>query len=111
MEWNKQNKEKLYFGLAFLSFTVGVVLIFTGLLLPPAGVVDGNVLIAVGEFLSMAAALLGINEHFNSEFKHFKRELRHEIRTHKVVDDDYDGDYIDHVMQDTEDDSTGEESK
>lgn len=101
MDWTKETKEKLYVGLAFLSFLVGVVLIFTGLLLPPAGVVDGNVLIGCGEFLSLTAALLGINEHFNSEFKDFKREIRHEINTHRYSGpDNFDNDFI--GMQDTD---------
>lgn len=100
MNWTKETKEKLYTGLAFLSFMVGVVLVFTGLLLPPAGQIDGNVLVGVGEFLSLTAGLLGISEHFNSEFRNFKREIRHEIDTHNY-NHSVDSDFI--SMPDTED--------
>ena len=45
------------------SVIVGVVLTFLGLFLPPTGEIDNSVLVAVGQFLTMAAAGLGIKEY------------------------------------------------
>jgi hypothetical protein len=45
------------------AFLVGVVLTFLGLFLPPTGEIDNSVLVAVGQFLTMAAAGLGIKEY------------------------------------------------
>lgn len=45
------------------SFIVGVVLTFLGLLLPPMGIIDNSVLVAVGQFLTLAATGLGVKEY------------------------------------------------
>lgn len=56
-------KENAIVIVSVCSFAVGVVLTFTGLLLPERGDIAGNVLIAVGQFLTLAAAGLGLKEY------------------------------------------------
>ena len=55
-------------GLAAASSSAGTFLAgssstFLGLFLPPTGEIDNSVLVAVGQFLTMAAAGLGIKEY------------------------------------------------
>lgn len=42
-------------------FMVGIVLVLAGFLAPPLGVIDSSVLIALGEILTFAGALLGVS--------------------------------------------------
>ena len=49
--------------LAYSSFGVATILVFTGLIIPPQGVVDGSVLIAMGQFLIMCATLAGVGQY------------------------------------------------
>lgn len=56
-------KDSIIVGLSVASFLVGVVLTFLGLFLPPTGEIDNSVLVAVGQFLTMAATGLGIKEY------------------------------------------------
>lgn len=49
--------------LAWCSFAVATVLVFTGLMLPPKGIVDGSVLIAMAQFLVLCATFCGV-EHY-----------------------------------------------
>lgn len=44
----------------------GVVLLVMGFAAPPLGVIDPSVLIALGELLTFAGALLGIDYHYSS---------------------------------------------
>lgn len=45
------------------AFVVGTVVTFLGLFLPPTGVIDNSVLVAVGQFLTLCAAGLGVKEY------------------------------------------------
>jgi hypothetical protein len=56
-------KDNIIVAVSVASFLVGVVLTFLGLFLPPTGEIDNSVLVAVGQFLTMAAAGLGIKEY------------------------------------------------
>jgi hypothetical protein len=56
-------KDSIIVAVSVASFLVGVVLTFLGLFLPPTGEIDNSVLVAVGQFLTMAAAGLGIKEY------------------------------------------------
>ena len=47
--------------LAVAAFAIGAALIVMGLWLPPIGTIDNSVLVAVGEFLTFSASVLGIN--------------------------------------------------
>ena len=49
------------------SFVVGVTLTFLGLFLPPTGVIDNTVLVAVGQFLTLCATGLGVKEYVHGQ--------------------------------------------
>lgn len=108
MIWNKETKEIYMFRFAVVSFAVGVILIFTGMFMPPVGEINGNVLIGCGEFLSFTAALLGINVHYDNELQKFKSRVINTIENeerlynhHNIhIDNDVD------VVQDNEVDNT-----
>lgn len=56
-------KDSVIVAVAVASFIVGVTLTFLGLFLPPQGEIDNSVLVAVGQFLTLAAAGLGVKEY------------------------------------------------
>ena len=56
-------KDSVIVAVSVVSFVVGVTLTFLGLFLPPTGVIDNSVLIAVGQFLTLAATGLGVKEY------------------------------------------------
>lgn len=58
-------RESVIVWVSVASFFVGVILSFLGLFLPPVGVVDNTVLVAVGQFLTLSAGGLGIREYVN----------------------------------------------
>lgn len=107
MAWNKEIKEIYMFRFAVVSFAVGVILIFTGMFMPPIGEISGNVLIGCGEFLSFTAALLGINVHYDNELQKFKSRVIDTIENeerlyNRNIHINNDGD----VVQDNEVDNT-----
>ena len=59
----QETRDGVIVGVSVAAFLVGVVLTFLGLFLPPTGEIDNSVLVAVGQFLTMAAAGLGIKEY------------------------------------------------
>jgi len=50
--------------IAFTLCISGVVLLFLGLYLPPAGEISSSVLVAYGETLTFAGSLIGIDYHY-----------------------------------------------
>ena len=56
-------KDSVIVAVACASFVVGCVLTFLGLFLPPTGQIDNSVLVAVGQFLTLTAAGLGVKEY------------------------------------------------
>ena len=63
----KDRKDKVIVGVSIASFVVGVILTFLGLLLPPMGVIDNSVLVAVGQFLTLATTGLGVKEYIDGK--------------------------------------------
>ena len=59
----QETRDSVIVWVSVAAFLVGVVLTFLGLFLPPTGEIDNSVLVAVGQFLTMAAAGLGIKEY------------------------------------------------
>ena len=59
----QETRDGVIVGVSVAAFLVGVVLTSLGLFLPPTGEIDNSVLVAVGQFLTMAAAGLGIKEY------------------------------------------------
>ena len=60
------------------SFVVGVTLTFLGLFLPPTGVIDNTVLVAVGQFLTLCATGLGVKEYVDGSITKKRMEYRME---------------------------------
>ncbi len=58
------------------SFIVGVALTFLGLFLPPMGIIDNSVLVAVGQFLTLSAAGLGVKEYVDGSIT--RANMRHQ---------------------------------
>lgn len=56
-------RESVIVGVGVASFLVGVILTFLGLFLPPLGIIDNSVLVAVGQFITLTAAALGVKEY------------------------------------------------
>lgn len=56
-------KDSVIVAVSVASFVVGVTLTFLGLFLPPTGVIDNSVLVAVGQFMTLTAAGLGVKEY------------------------------------------------
>lgn len=50
--------------LAISSFVVATFLTFLGILLPPIGEIDGNVLIAIGQFILLCATMAGVGGYY-----------------------------------------------
>lgn len=67
-------RESVLLGVAVASFVTGVVLTFLGLLLPPIGAIDNSVLVATGQFMTLAAAGLGVKEYVDASIT--KERLR-----------------------------------
>lgn len=55
--------------LAVIAFTVGMVLAVGGFFVPPEGEISGSVLTFVGEVLSFAGAVFGINGYTTLKIK------------------------------------------
>ena len=71
-------RDKVIIIISIASFAVGVVLTFLGLLLPPLGVIDNSVLVAVGQFLTLCATGLGVKEYVDGRI--ITEEMRHRRR-------------------------------
>ena len=61
--------------IALLSLIAGIVLIMSGLWIPPAGVIDGSVLIAFGEILTFVGSVMGINIHYQHKYNNKDNNL------------------------------------
>lgn len=66
-------KDSVIVAVSVCSFVAGVILSFMGLFLPPIGVIDNSVLIAVGQFLTLAATGLGIKEYVDGKLEQIER--------------------------------------
>ena len=71
-------KDSVIVAVAVASFIVGTTLTFLGLFLPPQGEIDNSVLVAVGQFLTLAAAGLGVKEYVDGSITRLR--MRQERR-------------------------------
>lgn len=69
-------KDSVIVAVSVVSFIVGVTLTFLGLFLPPTGVIDNSVLVAVGQFLTLAATGLGVKEYVDGSIT--RQRMKHE---------------------------------
>ena len=54
----KKESARIWLGVGLAIF--GCVLIMTGLIIPPAGIIDGSVLTAVGEIFGLSGGCIGV---------------------------------------------------
>ena len=73
-------KDSVIIAVSVASFIVGVVLTFLGLFLPPTGIIDNSVLVAVGQFLTLAAAGLGVKEYVDGSITRLRMKQEREGR-------------------------------
>lgn len=71
-------KDSVIIAVSVASFVVGVVLTFLGLFLPPTGIIDNTVLLAVGQFLTLTAAGLGVKEYVDGSIT--RLQMRQETK-------------------------------
>ena len=71
-------KDSVIIAVSVASFVVGVTLTFLGLFLPPTGVIDNSVLVAVGQFLTLAATGLGVKEYVDGSITRQRMRQEHE---------------------------------
>lgn len=71
----QETRDRVIVGVGVASFIVGVALTFLGLFLPPQGVIDNTVLVAVGQFLTLTAAALGVKEYVDGSITRARMKL------------------------------------
>lgn len=79
MKWDNNTKEKIAYGMAFLSFGIGYGLTIAGFCVEPRGEVHGSVLAVLGEALAFAGSILGLSIYVKSELKTMKSKLSQTI--------------------------------
>lgn len=106
---NKYNKDALGFWSAIVAFSIGWILTICGFISPPLGEISNSVLYVLGQSLIYTASVIGIGQYFNSEMRHFKREM------HRYVDEeerkrynhsDIDIDRLDNSLDDSVEEET-----
>lgn len=88
---------------AWLAFIFGWLLIILAFFMPPLAIIDNSVLWVFGQALLFVSAVLGINYSFENKLDHLRRDM-HENFVRNNIHDYY---IDDDELQDTEDDSTG----
>ena len=76
-------KDSVIVAVSCASFVVGVTLTFLGLFLPPQGVIDNTVLVAVGQFLTLCATGLGVKEYVDGSITRKRMEYRMEDKANE----------------------------
>ncbi len=64
--------------LAFLVVILGIGLLYVGLMTPPEGEIDASLLVAYGETLTFAGAIIGIDYKYKYYGKHNQHESNHD---------------------------------
>lgn len=68
---------KIYLAVGMCLF--GVILITAGFLAAPLGIIDNSVLVAFGEILTFAGAILGINYLYSAKHKELETKVNQKI--------------------------------
>lgn len=68
-------KDNRHINLATLLMIFGMGILVAGFIAPPLGDIDNSVLIAFGEVITFAAALLGIHSKYEHDFKKYITSL------------------------------------
>lgn len=72
-------KEVIIYLLAMVSMICGLILLFTGLYIPPEGEIHTTVLTAFGSICIFVASLLGISLHYANELDKFKTDVQERL--------------------------------
>lgn len=72
------SRDNVIVAVSIASFIVGVVLTFLGLFLPPTGKIDNSVLVAVGQFITLTAAGLGVKEYVDGSITRLRMKTENE---------------------------------
>lgn len=62
----------------FIIFFIGVLFAGAGLVIPPTGVIDGSVLVFIGQVFILAASIWGFEVHFDIKEGKFDAGKRNE---------------------------------
>ena len=71
-------RDKIQFTVSGLLMAVGIIMLFVGMLIDPAGVIHNSVLIAFGEIATLAAAILGIDAVYTNALQKIVSNIRKE---------------------------------
>lgn len=71
-------RDKIQFAISSFLMFVGLLLLFIGLIMDPAGVIHNSVLIAFGEIATLAAAVLGIDAIYTNALQKIVSTIRQE---------------------------------
>lgn len=69
-------RDKIQFTVSGLLMAVGIIMLFVGMLIDPAGVIHNSVLIAFGEIATLAAAILGIDAVYTNALQKIVSNIR-----------------------------------
>lgn len=73
---NSNKVEIIKLAMAVLIVLFGCLLISAGFCVPPLGVIDNSVLVAFGEILTFAGAVLGINYTYQFKLKQLEDKIK-----------------------------------
>ena len=71
-------RDKIQFTISGLLMLIGIVLLFLGMLIEPTGIIHNSVLIAFGEIVTLAAAVLGIDAVYTNALQKIVSNIRSE---------------------------------
>lgn len=72
---NSNNVEIIKLAMAVVIVMFGCAMITAGFCVPPLGVIDNSVLVAFGEILTFAGAVLGINYTYQFKVKQLEDKI------------------------------------
>lgn len=67
MKWDKNTKDKISYGIAVLSFILGMGLTIAGFIVAPLGIIDSSVLWVLGQCLTYSGAVFGVGLYVNNK--------------------------------------------
>lgn len=73
---NSNKVEIIKLAMAVLIVMFGCLIITAGFCVPPRGVIDNSVLVAFGEILTFAGAVLGINYTYQFKLKQLEDKIK-----------------------------------
>lgn len=83
----KATKLKWMIICAVIMVMAGIVLIFTGMLVPPLGEIHPSVLTALGEFLTFSGSLFGLNTTYRIKTERMEFEGENKETSDKDITD------------------------